>query len=148
MSNCRRRSDCRLCGSSEFEKVIALAPTPPANAFVSEEQCAALQPAYPLNLWFCRKCTHVQLLDIVDPSLLFESYPYVSGTSPVFVSHFEEYAANVIGRFGLESGDLIVDIGSNDGTLLRPFHAAGMNVLGIAPARAIAESATASGVPT
>ena len=148
MSNCRRRSDCRLCGSSEFEKVLTLAPTPPANAFVSEEQCSAPQPAYPLNLWFCRKCTHVQLLDIVDPSLLFQSYPYVSGTSPVFVSHFEEYAANVIGRFGLKSGDLVVDIGSNDGTLLRPFQAAGMNVLGIDPARAIAESATASGVPT
>jgi len=148
VQNCRRRSDCRLCGGREFEKVLALAPTPPANAFVSEAQCADPQPAYPLDLWFCRKCTHVQLLDIVDPSLLFESYPYVSGTSPVFVSHFEEYAADVIERFALASGDFVVDIGSNDGTLLRPFQAAGMNVLGIDPARAIAESATASGVPT
>ena len=148
MSDCRRRSDCRLCGSRQVERVLSLAPTPPANAFVSEAQCATSQPAYPLDLWFCKNCTHVQLLDIVEPRLLFEDYPYVSGTSPVFVSHFEEYADDLIGRFGFESGNLIVDIGSNDGTLLRLFQAAGMNVLGIDPAHAIAESATASGVPT
>ena len=147
-STCRHRDDCRLCGSRELVQVLELAPTPPANAFVPEAKLAEPQEAYPLDVWFCGNCKHIQLLDVVDPTVLFGDYPYVSGTAPVFVRHFEDYAAEIVSRFSLDSGDLVVDIGSNDGTLLRPFQAAGMTVLGIDPARAIAASASASGIET
>ena len=128
--------------------MLKLKPTPPANAFVPESTLTTTQETFPLDVWFCRTCKHIQLLDVVDPAILFDDYPYVSGTSPVFVQHFEDYASEVTRRFALQRGDLVVDIGSNDGTLLRPFKTAGMKVLGVDPARSIAETACAQGIET
>jgi len=146
---CHRRNTCRLCGGRDLELVLSLAPTPPANAFVTKGELEQRQETFPLDVFFCEECGHVQLLDVVDPSHLFENYVYVSGTSPVFVKHFENYAKAVTGRF-LESatGKLVVDIGSNDGTLLAQFKALGMNVLGIDPAKDIAADASARGIET
>jgi SAM-dependent methyltransferase len=147
--HCYRRDTCRLCGSRQLTLVLALTPTPPANAFVSADALAEKQPAFPLDLFFCDDCAHVQLLDVVDPELLFANYVYVSGTSPVFVKHFEDYAATIVERFVPEpNGSLVIDIGSNDGTLLTQFKALGLDVLGIDPARDIAAAATANGIET
>lgn len=145
---CRRRSTCRLCGSAELELVLALAPTPPANAFVPPERRHEAQARFPLDVFFCRGCTHLQLLDVVDPATLFENYVYASGTSPVFVRHFEEYAEAMLARLGPKREGLVVDVGSNDGTLLRSFAKAGCRVLGIDPAREIARAATEAGIET
>jgi SAM-dependent methyltransferase len=126
-----------------------MTPTPPANAFVGADALDEKQPAFPLDLFFCDDCAHVQLLDVVDPELLFANYVYVSGTSPVFVKHFEDYAATIVERFVPKpTGSLVIDIGSNDGTLLSHFKALGLNVLGIDPARDIAAAATAYGIET
>ena len=143
-----RRGTCRLCGSRKLEQVLSLIPTPPANAFVSRDELGAEQPCYPLDLHFCNACAHVQLLDVVDPGELFSNYVYVSGTSPVFVEHFEEYATNVTNRYGSVDGRLVVEIGSNDGTLLKFFRDRGAEILGIDPARQIAAQANANGVET
>jgi len=143
-----RRDTCRLCGSSDLTKILSFTPTPPANAFVVADRLNDPQPTFPLDLFFCRSCCHVQLLDVVDPAVLFENYVYVSGTSPSFVRHFEEYAAEVRTRFVSPSGSLVVDIGSNDGTLLGFFKSTGYRVLGIDPARRIARDATARGIET
>jgi len=143
-----RRDTCRLCGGKSLEMVLSLEPTPPANAFVPPEDAAKEQARFPLDVFFCRDCAHVQLLDVVDPKVLFENYVYVSGTSPVFVKHFEDYANDVMHRFSPASGGLAVDIGSNDGTLLGFFQNAGIKVLGIDPARDIADQATKSGIET
>ncbi|MDA0261211.1 MAG: hypothetical protein O3A21_03310, partial [Proteobacteria bacterium] len=70
-SPCRHRDDCRLCGSRDLALVLKLAPTPPANAFVPQAELTRPQEAFPLDVWFCRKCRHIQLLDIVDPTVLF-----------------------------------------------------------------------------
>lgn len=145
---CRRREDCRLCGGRRLTEVLSLEPTPPANAFVPAELKGQAQERFPLDVFFCEDCGHVQLLDVVDPRVLFEHYVYVSGTSPVFVKHFQDYAADMIARFGVAADGLAVDIGSNDGTLLGFFKDAGRRVLGIDPAKEIAASATAAGIPT
>jgi SAM-dependent methyltransferase len=144
----RTRESCRLCSSRALERVLSLTPTPPANAFVTAAERDKPQPVFPLDLHFCRDCGHVQLLTVVDPRVLFENYVYVSGTSPVFVRHFEAYADDLMRYFSLEPGGLAVDIGSNDGTLLGFFQKAGLRILGIDPAKAIAEAATARGIPT
>lgn len=144
----RRRMTCRLCGGGDLEKVLALTPTPPANAFVSAEQLSENQPVFPLDLFMCGNCAHVQMLDVVDPAVLFENYVYVSGTSPLFVRHFEDYANSLIERFSPATGSLALDIGSNDGTLLRFFKNAGLRTLGIDPAKEIARKATADGIET
>ena len=142
------RSTCRLCAGSGLTKVLALTPTPPANAFVTEAELAAPQPAYPLDVWLCNGCGHVQLLDVVDPRILYAHYVYVSGTSPVFVRHFEQYAQYVGSQFKPAAGSLALDIGSNDGTLLRFFKQAGHRVLGIEPAEEISEASRQAGIPT
>ena len=140
------RSTCRLCGSSKLEKVLSLAPTPLANAFVAKDALSQPQPVYPLDVHFCGECAHVQLLDVVDPSVLYRHYVYVSGTSPVFVQHFRDYAADVMARFQVPAGAFVLEIGSNDGTLLRCFKDLGMRVLGIDPAEEITRAAVASGI--
>jgi SAM-dependent methyltransferase len=145
---CQRRDTCRLCGSRDLERVLSLTPTPPANAFVRADQLDVPQPVFPLDLYFCQACGHVQLLDVVDPAYLFADYVYVSGTSRVFVEHFRRYADGIIREYLPAPPARIVDIGSNDGTLLRRFADRGYTVLGVDPARAIAAAATASGIPT
>ena len=144
----RRRTSCRLCGSGDLPLAFSLTPTPPANAFVGAERRGEAQPAYPLDLHFCKRCTHLQLLDVVDPRVLFEDYVYVSGTSPAFVRHFADYAAWLWSYASAAPGALVVDIGSNDGTLLRAFRERGARVLGIDPAKRIAEEATRQGIET
>jgi SAM-dependent methyltransferase len=142
------RSTCRLCGGAALRKVLALAPTPPANAFVTEAERAVPQPLLPLDIWLCEGCGHVQLLDVVDPRVLYTHYLYVSGTSPVFVRHFEQYAQYVRTQFKPAPGSLMVDIGSNDGTLLRFFKDAGHRILGVDPAEEIGEASRRAGIPT
>jgi SAM-dependent methyltransferase len=145
---CRRRDDCRLCGGSRLTPVLSLAATPPANAFVPAGLAGQPQQRFPLDVAFCEDCRHVQLMDVVDPRLLFEHYVYVSGTSPLFVKHFDDYAGWMVDRFGIAREGLAVDIGSNDGTLLKAFQARGLRVQGIDPAMEIAEAASQAGIPT
>jgi SAM-dependent methyltransferase len=142
------RDSCRLCRGADLTKVLALTPTPPANAFVTQAELSAPQAAFPLDVWMCNGCGHVQLLDVVDPSILYAHYVYVSGTSPVFVRHFEQYANYVASQFNPAAGSLVLDIGSNDGTLLRFFQDAGHKVLGVEPAEEISEASRQAGIPT
>jgi SAM-dependent methyltransferase len=128
--------------------VLELTPTPPANTFVDEAAKDVEQACFPIDVFFCAGCAHVQLLDVVDPGLLFENYVYVSGTSPSFVEHFDDYANDIIERFKPPAGSLVVDIGSNDGTLLAAFKARRLRVLGIDPARDIAARANEVGIET
>ncbi len=144
----KNRNSCRLCSSCDLVRVLVLPPTPPANAFTSVEKLNEPQTCYPLDVYFCESCFHLQLLCIVDPEILFRDYVYVSGTSPSFVKHFQSYAEDCIARFTPPLGSLALDVGSNDGTLLQFFKAAGMSVLGIDPAKKIAAEATSRGLET
>lgn len=138
---------CRVCGSAGLSKVIDLGMQPLANAFLTEEEIPE-EKLFPLTLCRCRDCTHVQLRETVDPELMFRNYVYVSSTSPTFVSHFEKFAEDMVARLGLGPGSLVVDIGSNDGILLKPFQERGCAVMGVDPAVQIASQATLSGITT
>jgi SAM-dependent methyltransferase len=143
------RTRCRMCDGNRLQKVMTLTPTPPGNNFLRADQLGQAEPRYPLELHLCGDCSHVQLGHVVDPRILYQnSYGYVSGTSPKFVEHLRNYAADVIDRFRLQPGALVADIGSNDGTCLRFFAEAGMRVVGVDPAQDIARRATESGIPT
>lgn len=135
-----KRTHCRLCDSEDLECVVNLTPTPPANALVTQAALAEPQIEYPLDVYRCGNCGHVQLLDIIDPKELFSHYVYVSSTSPVMVEYLRNQAEQIIARAGLQTGDLVVEFGSNDGTLLRFFKEAGMRVLGVDPAANVAPS--------
>lgn len=139
---------CRMCKGSNLERVIKLTPTPPANAFLTKEQLKEKEDFFPLEVNFCADCGQLQLSHVVSPKLLFEDYVYVSSTSPVFVTHFQEYADDITSRFNLTSSSLAIDIGSNDGILLKPLKAKGIKVLGVDPAKEIAKRANAEGIET
>ena len=147
-SNYFRRKSCRLCRSNKLSSIINLQSTPPANQFVKIDSLGTKQAKYPLEVFFCKNCAHVQLLDVVNPEELFRDYVYVSGTSPVFVNHFKDYANDLMNNYEFDKNKLILDIGSNDGTLLSFFKEKGHKVLGVDPAKKIAEKATKGGIET
>lgn len=143
-----RRSDCRGCGSHNLELVFSLKPSPIGDAYVTSERVNVPQPSYPIDLYMCRQCGFAQILDIIDPEILYGEYIYVTSSSLGLPEHFIAYADSVISRCKLKPDSLVVDIGSNDGTLLRCFQKQGMNVLGVEPASHIAAQATSTGVRT
>ncbi len=145
MNECVRVTACRLCDSTDLDLIMAFAPTPPGDAYTVEPKH---QPSYPLDLMTCRGCGAVQLADTLNPESIYTDYIYTTSISRGLDQHFNAYAKSVLDRLKPQSGSLVVDIGSNDGTLLRAFHSRGCFVFGVDPARAIAEQATASGVPT
>jgi SAM-dependent methyltransferase len=144
-----RRTTCRLCGGSKFELVLPILPSAIGDAFLPREQAEREQQrVYPLDVYLCLECGHLQNLDVVDPEILFRNYTYRTSASGGLVEHFRRYASAVVSELGLEPGSLIVEIGSNDGSLLKAFKSHGMQVMGVDPARNIAATATAEGVPT
>ena len=143
------RDSCRLCNGKALQRVIELSPTPPGNDFVEAAERDVPQAFYPLEVYFCNDCAHVQLGHVVDPEILYRrNYSYVSATSAVFVDHLRRYAAHMQTEFDLPAGSLVVDIGSNDGTALSFFKEAGFRVVGVDPATEIAQLAQDRGIET
>ncbi len=142
------RTTCRLCDSARVVLAVPYPPTPIADAYLGTAEASLAQASYPLDLYLCEDCGHVQLLDVVDPTELFGHYTYETSVSLGLVAHFQAYAAEVAALAGWRRPAQIMEIGSNDGTLLRAFQGAGHRVLGVDPAARIAEKATAAGIPT
>lgn len=143
-----RRNNCRLCGGKSLEQVLRLTPSPPVDAYVPAGRLKEFQESFPLDLFLCHSCGHVQLLDVVNPELLFGNYIYETSSSPGLVEHFRKYADAILTTFHPAPGSLVVDIGSNDGTLLNFFKNQGFRVLGVDPAREMAQKAIESGIET
>jgi C-methyltransferase C-terminal domain/Methyltransferase domain/Putative zinc binding domain len=138
---------CQVCDSSRLDPVIFLGYLPPVNAMPSIGMRPAEQPAYPAQLLWCHDCQLVQLGLIVDPAILFPpEYPYTSGTTKILRDNFAELSREVASLYPLNSSDLVVDIGSNDGTLLSNFSKRGP-VFGIEPTQA-GELANKRGIPS
>ena len=143
------RKTCRVCDSINIHKSFELTPSPPGNNFIKKEQLDSVESVFPLDLFFCEDCHHVQLGHVVDPSFLFQNnYSYVSATSPVFVDHLSLYSDHISNLLDLNPSSFIIDIGSNDGTCLSFFKKKGMNVLGVDPATEIANNASKKGIET
>ena len=142
------RDNCRLCSSKNLELVVKLAPIPLAEKYTSADQPVETGEFYPVDLYMCRDCGHVQILDVIDSAKLWDDYTYHSGQTKGIVEHFQTVAENLIKRHQPVPGSLVIDVGSNDGSLLRQFKDRGFRVLGIDPAREIARKATASGIET
>lgn len=135
---------CLLCDSGGLTRVLPLARSAIGNDYLRQR---APQEEFSLSLHQCAQCGNVQIEDVVNPDLLFRQYTYATNSSLGLVDHFRKSAAEIAGRYG-GSPDLVVDIGSNDGSLLSAFRELGSRVIGIDPAAEIAQRATADGIPT
>ncbi len=123
--------NCRICGSSDLEKVLDLGQQPLANSYVKEPSAL---PTYPLELMVCRRCLHNQLSVVVDPDLMFREYLYVSGTSRTLREHFKSFAHKTL-QWLNPRPCRVLDLACNDGTLLEAFRDIGCSVCGVDPAR-------------
>lgn len=140
---------CRICHSRSLTKFLDLGFSPPADAFLSLDELKEPEVWYPLEVFICNNCNLVQLGYVVSPDILFQrNYPYESSTTTTAVEHFHSLAKSAFSRFGLNSNDLVVDIGSNVGVLLQGFKNHGVEVLGIEPAPNICEIARKNGIET
>ena len=138
---------CQVCGSHDLRSILFLGYLPPVNTMTPIGTRPDEQPAYPAELLYCPQCTLVQLGLIVDPSIIFPPhYAYTSGTTRILRENFAELYREVMTLFPLRPNDLVVDIGSNDGTLLSNF-ARAHRVCGIEPTNA-SRIAVDAGIPT
>ena len=122
------------CGSSDLYKFIDLGQQPNGNSFPTAE-VKGQELEFPFAMLVCRSCWQVQLEEFPTPEFMFANHPYITGVNMPVVDHFDRMAKKTIHRFRIPAQSLIVDIGCNDGTLLKKFREAGMRVLGVDPGR-------------
>lgn len=145
----RKKLKCVLCDSDKLHKVTNFPPTPIANQlFDLESLPTGGQEFVPLNLCLCEHCKHLQIDTLVDPTILFANYPYVSNSSLAMAKRLDELAKKYIDQFMLSSSDLVVEVGSNDGYLLSQIRNSGCKVLGIDPAINATDISIQLGIPT
>jgi SAM-dependent methyltransferase len=139
---------CRLC-AAPLEHVFAdLGSSPLANSFLAPEELRTTEPSYPLRAFVCARCLLVQLEEYAPPEAIFRDYAYYSSYSTSWLDHARAYVDEVAARFGLDERTTVIEIGSNDGYLLRNFVAREIPALGIDPAANVARVAVRQGVPT
>lgn len=139
-------NNCRSCNNHNLKSVIDLGLTPLANNLLNDLNQET--EMFPLEMKYCSNCYNCQLSYVVEPEKMFDNYLYVSSTAASFREHFQKAAISYIERFNLTSNDLVVDIGSNDGIALKPLMENNIKVLGIEPAKNVAEIANEKGVNT
>ncbi len=121
---------------------------PLANSYLRKDQEASAEPRYSLHAYVCETCWLVQVPAMATPEHIFRDYAYFSSFSDTWRAHCAAYAKAMVARLGLTPESRVVEVASNDGILLTQFLSAGIPVLGIEPARNIAEYANAQGIPT
>lgn len=130
----KRSKHCLICKGKKLTRFLSLGDLPLANSYLTKKELRKRELKVPLNIYYCQTCHLAQLLDIVDRGLLFNNYAYFSSASSTLVKHFEEYAKDLIKKFPLLAKQLTIDVGSNDGVLLKPLKKLGARVLGVDPA--------------
>ena len=118
------------------------------NNFLTSYQLNEPEPRFPLTTCLCLECGLVQTREVVDPEVLYKNYVYISSFSQTMADHFQNLAKSLVSRFNLTSTSLVVEIGSNDGTLLQLFKNLGVRVLGVDPAKNLAKVANQNGIET
>jgi hypothetical protein len=139
---------CQICSGTKLDSIFFVGYIPPVNTMPAVGSAPLEEPAYPLELLRCADCGLVQIGLEVAPEILFpESYPYLSGSTRILRANFADLRAESESLLALAADRLIIDIGSNDGTLLSNFHAVGYPVLGVEPSQA-ADVAMSRGIDT
>jgi len=141
-------TNCQICDSRDLSSIIFLGYLPPVNTMPPINASPVEEPSFPLELLRCDDCGLVQIgLEVSQEVLFPESYPYLSGSTRILRDNFAQQYQEVQDVVGLEEDDLVIDVGSNDGTLLYNYLLGGHKVLGIEPSQA-ADVAIKQGINT
>lgn len=140
--------DCRFCGAKIRHSFVDLGLSPLCETFIEASRLNHPEPFYPLHALICEQCLLVQLDEYVTPDEIYTEYAYFSSYSDSWLEHAKKYTESVSARFDIGADQMVMEIASNDGYLLRNFVAAGVPVLGIEPAANVAAVAIEKGIPT
>ena len=114
--------NCRHCQSKLKHDFIDLGYAPPSNSYVAKEELYKPQKTFPLKIKVCNQCWLVQTEDYLEADELFnDNYAYFSSTSESFLQHAKDYVENITQALKLNSESFVIEIGSNDGYLLKNF---------------------------
>jgi len=144
----KKLRQCRICGNSKLTRFLPLGKIPLPNGFLKPADLKKEEPKYPLNVGICASCGLVQLMEIVSPEVMFRNYVYIPSTSKTRMNNFAQIAGTARDRFSVGQDELVIDIGSNDGSLLSYFKGYGIKTLGIDPATNLAKIAELKGIET
>lgn len=139
---------CRFCSSLLKHSFCDLGKTPLSNGYLKKEQLGVQEPSFVLHAYVCEKCFLVQLEEMETPDKIFSDYAYFSSYSESWLAHVKKYTNAMVERFGFSAKSQVVEIASNDGYLLQYFKEKNIPILGIEPAKNVAEVAIQKGIPT
>jgi SAM-dependent methyltransferase len=139
---------CRFCGAALQHTFVDLGMSPLCESYLSLDQLNQMEPFYPLHVYVCEACFLVQLEEYVSPEHIFTEYAYFSSYADTWLQHARNYTDLMVERFGLNEHSQVVEVASNDGYLLQYFVEKNIPVLGVEPARNVAQVAIDKGVPT
>lgn len=139
---------CRMCKGSSFKEVINFGPAPLVNSLIDPDDIDKKEETYPLEVHQCQDCFLVQIVNPISSEKIYreQDYLYFSSDMPGLFEYFRTFADEVHGRF-VKTGDLVVEIGSNDGIWLKNF-VNWTKVLGVEPSSNVALRALKNGIPT
>lgn len=139
---------CQICNSSNLHTILDLGHQPLCDSLLTEEMLNEPEKNYPLRMIWCENCTNVQIDYCVDgKEVYYPDYPYKSGVTKELVEYQVKISHSLIERYNLKPNDLVIDVGSNDGTLLSGFKDTGIRTVGIEPTN-IAKIANFNGIET
>ena len=140
---------CRHCKNSSLIPLVDLGSSPPSNMYLTDQENFKSEVWYPLKVYLCEQCLLVQTIDFVKADELFHSnYAYFSGYSDSWISHCKNFVNYVVDRFNLDSNDTVIEIASNDGSLLQFFKNRNIQCYGVEPTQIAAEAAIQKGIDT
>ncbi len=142
-----KRINCRLCESTNLSCVLPLEPILLGEHYL-DNPSKTKELRFPIDIYQCQKCNAVQTLDDIDPDYLWKDYTYFSGQTKGIIDHFEKFTQNITDKYITNKNINVLDIGSNDGTLLKNFKKEGHNIQGFDPASTVARVAIDAGIPT
>jgi len=139
---------CQICNSSKLNLILDLGHQPLCDSLMTKEMLNQPETTYPLRMVWCEECSLAQIDYCVEGSVVYHpNYPYKSGVTKELVEYQQGISKSLISKYDLKQNDLVVDLGSNDGTLLTGFKEKGMKVVGVEPTN-IAKMANQNGIDT
>lgn len=140
--------NCRFCNTKLKHPFVSFGSSPLSNSYLTKDELHKMEPHYPLEVYVCDNCFLVQLDEFESPENIFSDYAYFSSYSDTWLKHVKDYVDKMVNFFNINGQSYVVEIASNDGYLLQYFVENGIPVLGIEPARNVAEVAIQKGIPT